>query len=163
MELTAEYRISTSPESWLDSLTISSYVFGAGYEVFRCDRNKTNSRKTSGGGVLVAVDSRLQTKMVEDDSWKTVEQVWIAIQLDNRQPFLCAVYISPDRTRDLHLINTHCRSVSSTSVVATPCDEVEILGDFNFTSITWIPIHNGVIRLDLGNLTRIIALWTSAS
>ncbi|XP_062540753.1 uncharacterized protein LOC134208822 [Armigeres subalbatus] len=84
--LDQNYDVIVFSETWHDSRTISSYVFGASYEVFRCDRIPTKSIKTTGGGVLVAIDSRLEAKMVEDDYLNTVEQVWVAVQLDMAAP-----------------------------------------------------------------------------
>lgn len=115
-----EYRLAVSDrcydiivlcETWLDYRTLSSQVFGPDYEVFRCDRNPNNSRKSTGGGVLVAVRGGLEAKAIENDSWNYVEQVWTAINLGDRTLFLCALYIPPDRVRDNELIDTHCRSV----------------------------------------------------
>ncbi|XP_065090167.1 uncharacterized protein LOC135711306 [Ochlerotatus camptorhynchus] len=48
------YDVIVFVETWLDSRTLSIQVFESEYEVFRCDRNPKNSRKSTGGGVLVA-------------------------------------------------------------------------------------------------------------
>ncbi|XP_062565690.1 uncharacterized protein LOC134227980 [Armigeres subalbatus] len=142
------YDIEVLTETWLDSRTISSYISGTGYEVFRCDRNSNNSRKSTGGGIIIAVSSRLKASVIEDDSFNTVEQVWVSIQLGGRKLFVCAVYIPPDRTRDLELIDTHCRSVFFASEIASPNDEIIVLGDFNLAGVAWVPTHNGFLRPD---------------
>ncbi|XP_062537612.1 uncharacterized protein LOC134205922 [Armigeres subalbatus] len=142
------YDIIVLTETWLDCRTISSYIFGTGHEVFRCDRNSNNSRKSTGGGIIIAVSSRLKASVIEDDSFNTVEQVWVSIQLGGRKLFVCAVYIPPDRTRDLELIDTHCRSVFLASEIASPNDEIIVLGDFNLAGVAWAPTHNSFLRPD---------------
>ncbi|XP_055645595.1 uncharacterized protein LOC129782425 [Toxorhynchites rutilus septentrionalis] len=75
------YNIVVLTETWLDSRTLSHQMFGKDYEVFRCDRNADNSRKARGGGVLVAVNSRLEARAVDNQKWICLEQVWTAITL----------------------------------------------------------------------------------
>ncbi|XP_062538678.1 uncharacterized protein LOC134206951 [Armigeres subalbatus] len=59
------------------------------------------------------------------------------------------VYIPPDRTRDIQLIESHCRSVTSVSDSAAPCPhDVMIFGDFNLAGIAWIPTHSGFFQPD---------------
>lgn len=135
-------------ETWLDSRTLSSQVFGSHYEVFRCDRNPDNSRKSTGGGVLVAVRLGLKARVVENDSWKCLEQVWVSIELGDRTLFLCALYIPPDRIGENGLIETHCGSVFTVMETAAPVDDLFILGDFNLSGISWQPSHNGFLYPD---------------
>ncbi|XP_058840551.1 uncharacterized protein LOC131696040 [Topomyia yanbarensis] len=71
-------------ETWLNDDTLSSQVFGTEYEVFRCDRSPSNSRKSTGGGVLVAVKTSLKARIVENTSWDCLEQVWTIIELGDR-------------------------------------------------------------------------------
>ncbi|XP_065083623.1 uncharacterized protein LOC135705713 isoform X2 [Ochlerotatus camptorhynchus] len=142
------YDITVLCETWLDYRTPSSQVFGPDYEVFRCDRNPNNSRKSTGGGDLVAVRSGLEAKAIENDSWNYVEQVWTAINLGDRTLFLCALYIPPDRVRDNELIDTHCWSVFTVIESATPVDEVFIFGDFNLPGVSWSPSHSGFLYPD---------------
>ncbi|XP_053685949.1 uncharacterized protein LOC128735493 [Sabethes cyaneus] len=157
-----EYRLAVSDrcydvialcETWLDSRTVSSQVFGSDYEVFRCDRNPNNSRKAIGGGVLIAVRRGLEARAIENNAWNCVEQIWTAIKLSDRTLFLCALYIAPDRVRDNDLIDVHCQSVYSIMRGATPLDEIIILGDFNLPGISWKPVHSGFLFPDPENST----------
>lgn len=49
------YDIIALTETWLNERTSSSQVFDSNYAVFRCDRCSSNSRKSAGGGVILAV------------------------------------------------------------------------------------------------------------
>lgn len=80
-------RYHSSIETWLDARIVSSYVFGDDYDVFRCDRNMQYSRKTT-GGVLIAISCNMKARVTEDNSWSTVEQVWVAIRPEGRQLYL---------------------------------------------------------------------------
>lgn len=154
---TGDYLLATSDdcydvivlnETWLDSRTLSSQVFGPGYEVFRCDRGPRNSRKSIGGGVLVAVNKKRKSRIIENDLWDSVEQVWVCIELIDRKVFLCGVYVPPDRTRDDDLIETHTRSVMSVIDMAAARNEILIIGDFNLSGIAWQSSQNGFLHPD---------------
>ncbi|XP_058817418.1 uncharacterized protein LOC131680727 [Topomyia yanbarensis] len=145
------YDIITLTGTWLDCRAFSSQIFGPEYEVFRCDRNPCNSKKLSGGGVAIAVHKQLKARVVEDDAWKCIEQIWVAIELGDRTLFLCAVYFPPDRIRDSMLIDAHIQSISHVMTRMTPVDEIAILGDFNLPGLSWQPSHSGFLYPDTDN------------
>lgn len=90
----------------------------------------------------------MKAKIVDDDEWISLEQVWIAVELNDRKLYLCAVYIPPDRIRDIDLVRTHCRSISSVVEMSSPLDELMVLGDFNLAGISWKPSHGGFLFPD---------------
>lgn len=137
-------------ETWLDSRTFSSQVFGPSYEVFRCDRSARNSTKSVGGGVLVAVKKKLKSKPIDNDSWASIEQVWVKIEFSGRNLFLCGIYIPPDRTRDMASIETHNQSIIHICAAANPEDEIVVVGDFNLPGISWQTCGNGFMHPNLG-------------
>ncbi|XP_058821205.1 uncharacterized protein LOC131683342 isoform X1 [Topomyia yanbarensis] len=152
-----EYRLAVSDnsfdiivfvETWLNDDTLSSQVFGTGYEVFRCDRNLRNSRKSTGGGVLVAVHRSLKARVVEKTCWDCLEQVWSIIELGDRKLYLCALYVPPDRVRDIEYVDAHGSSVFTFLEDAKSVDEIIILGDFNLPSISWKSSRNGFLYSD---------------
>ncbi|XP_058837448.1 uncharacterized protein LOC131693554 [Topomyia yanbarensis] len=135
-------------ETRLNDDTLSSQVFGTGYEVFRCDRSPNNSRKSTIGGVLVAVNTSLKTKIVENISWACLEQVWTIIELGDRKLYLCALYVPPDRARDIEYVEAHCSSVFTILEDANAVDEIMVLVDFNLPSISWKSSRNGFLYPD---------------
>lgn len=153
----AEYHLASSDESydiivltetWLSEHTLSRHIFGDCYEVFRTDRSTLNSSKSSGGGVLIAVHRRLKAQVVENSAWSKVEQVWVQIKLAGYSLYLCAIYLPPDRTRDLPLIETHTESLHAICTQALPVDEFVVFGDFNFPSVKWRPCSDGFLFAD---------------
>ncbi|XP_058837086.1 uncharacterized protein LOC131693350 [Topomyia yanbarensis] len=143
------YDVIALTETWLNNRTLSHQVFGSTFDVFRCDRNALNSRKTSGGGVLIAVRHGIKARVINDERWESSEQVWISVKLADRNLFLCVVYFPPDRIRDYSLIDVHLSSVSFITSIAAPSDDIVILGDFNLPGLTWCPASNGFLRLDI--------------
>ena len=142
------YDLIALTETWLDDRTKSSYLFGAEYDGFRCDRGPLNSLKKIGGGILLAVRRRLKARQIVNAEWSNLEQVWVSIQLADRKLFICTVYFPPDRTRDKHLIDTHVQSVEAITAMAKPCDEIIIIGDFNLPNLFWVPSYNGFFYPD---------------
>ncbi|XP_055609144.1 uncharacterized protein LOC129756320 [Uranotaenia lowii] len=62
------YDIIAFTETWLNDRTLSSQIFCPDYAVFRCDRSSRNSKKSSGGGVLLAVKSNLPAQLIVEVS-----------------------------------------------------------------------------------------------
>ncbi|XP_053681644.1 uncharacterized protein LOC128732421 [Sabethes cyaneus] len=147
------YEIIVLTETWLDNRTCSRQIFGPNYEVFRCDRSVLNSRKATGGGVLIAVHRQLQTFVIENVEWLPVEQEWVNIKLSDRRLFLCAIYVPPDRIRDPVILNAHINSVYQIASMASASDDIIILGDFNLPSIKWRERGNGYLYADMGSST----------
>ncbi|XP_058828439.1 uncharacterized protein LOC131688268 [Topomyia yanbarensis] len=152
-----EYRLAVSDnsfdiivfvETWLNDNTHSRQVFGTGYEVFRCDRILRNSRKYTGGGVLVSVNRSLKARVVEKTCWDCLEQVWTIIELGDRNLYLCALFVPPDRVRDIEYVDAHCSSVFTILVDAKSVDKIIVLADFNLPSISWRSSRNGLLYPD---------------
>ncbi|XP_062557283.1 uncharacterized protein LOC134222155 [Armigeres subalbatus] len=143
------YDVIVLAETWLDSRTLSSQVFGPEYEVFRCDRGPMNSRKSTGGGVLIAVIKKRKARVIYNDLWGCVEQVWVRLQLSHRSVFLCALYIPPDCVRDDSLVEAHTQSVLSVIEMTNASDEIIIIGDFNLPGISWSSSCNGFLHIDM--------------
>lgn len=139
------YDVIVFTETWLNDRTLSSQIFGSNYDVFRTDRSPNNSLKSSGGGVLIAVQRHLKAQLIDCNSWESVEQVWVMLKLAGYSLFLCAVYLPPDRTRDRTLIDAHCDSVKEITSRAHPADEIVIIGDFNFPGLRWSSASDGFL------------------
>ncbi|XP_053681571.1 uncharacterized protein LOC128732349 [Sabethes cyaneus] len=142
------YEIIVLTETWLDNRTCSRQIFGPNYEVFRCDRSIHNSRKSTGGGVSIAVHHQFKASIVENDNWLPVEQVWVTVKLADRRLFLCALYLPPDRIRDPVILNAHMNSVTAIASMASPVDEIIVMGDFNLPGLKWRGRGNGFMYVD---------------
>ncbi|XP_038122448.1 uncharacterized protein LOC119771121 [Culex quinquefasciatus] len=143
------YDVIAVTETWLKASTLSTQVFGNGYEVFRGDREQfVNSQKRDGGGVAIAVRHGLRARIVVSDEWKCAEQVWVAIDLDDHTVFICAAYIPPDQTSSANVFEINAASVLAVSAMARPYDELIVLGDFNLPGLIWRPSGDGFLYAD---------------
>lgn len=127
------YDIVILTETWLNSSVLSTELFDDRYIVYRRDRD---GRKKDGGGVLIAVLKKINSKrMVQWES--QCEDLWITIEVQFsksiRQIALCAVYLPPPvicSTLDNFL---DCCNVVLEQTGLYTC----IVGDFNLGNIKW--------------------------
>ncbi|XP_062558083.1 uncharacterized protein LOC134222958 [Armigeres subalbatus] len=80
-------------ETWLDDRIYSAQLFNRQYEIFRNDRNRLNSYKLRGGGVLIAI--------------------WVKIKTQQRSVSVGVLYLPPDRKSDLNCIENHNNSIGT--------------------------------------------------
>lgn len=144
----SEYDVIVLTETWLDNQILSTQLFGDSYAVFRTDRNPLNSRKLRGGGVLIAVSSRLCCSAEPSQVSDTLEQIWVRIKLQTCSVSVGVVYIPPDRKDDLSLIQRHCDSVSSVLANLKPHDFAFLFGDYNHPNMHWTTSEDGGLRSD---------------
>ncbi|ETN67978.1 hypothetical protein AND_000191 [Anopheles darlingi] len=116
-------------ETWLDGSIPSALL---------CDRDASNSRRSRGGGVLIACTNHVASCSVALGG-HSLEMLWVRVRLGRETLFIGAVYLPPDRSSsapDLEKINEY-----SSLIVERmgPHDHMLLLGDFNQLSITWLP------------------------
>lgn len=61
--------------------------------------------------------------------------MWVSIKLGDRTLFLWALYIPPDRKREVSLMESHCQSLFSILEIARHRDEVVVIGDSSGTTM----------------------------
>lgn len=117
----------------MNSSVSSSELFDSRYVVYRKDRSTDLHSK--GGGVLIAVLKRFQSKrMIEWES--SLEELWLMIEFPSactiKQISICAIYLpSPIKKTSLELFFKNCTTIIEHS------NHNCIIGDFNLSSIDW--------------------------
>lgn len=139
-------------ETWLDDTISNLQLFGTEYEVFRRDRNSSNSTKAKGGGVLIAVHRRFPAGYVFPNFCPNLEQVWVKVLYGSVHLFLGAFYLPPDRKHDLQLLNSHTSSIENVCSQLKNNDLLYLCGDYNLSTVNWRPMF-----LDGPNLIPCIA------
>lgn len=81
-------------ETWLSPSISNSELDFNNYIIYRCDRSPLTSVYKRGGGVLVAVRSHLNSKML-NVTVKCIEHVFVQIKLRSNVIIICCVYIPP--------------------------------------------------------------------
>jgi len=77
---TSFFNIIAFSETWLSDNISNSELNINNYAIYRCDRSLSNSNCDVGGGVLIAVDSNLKSKILHV-SIKSVEHLFVHLQL----------------------------------------------------------------------------------
>ena len=144
----SNYDVIVLTETWLDDSVYSTQLFGGLYTVFRTDRNHRNSRKTHGGGVLIAVSKSLTCCMELASVCDYVEHLWVRVKIGSSSLSIGVAYLPPDRKNDLSLIEGHVESVGAVCSRLKDEDSIILLGDYNQSSVYWKVLDNGNVEMD---------------
>ena len=104
-----------------------------GFTIFRQDRNNNNSRKSEGGGVLIAISSTINSIQISIPE-NRVEQIYVRINYLYRKIIVGAVYISSDSKAETYL--WHDETLAHLNDIYTS-HEMMIFGDYNLRKVTW--------------------------
>ncbi|XP_055543189.1 uncharacterized protein LOC129728762 [Wyeomyia smithii] len=143
----SNYDVIILTETGLSDCIDSLQIFGSSYNVFRCDRSRINSNKTTSGGVLIAVHHRHTSTLVRTRHGEILEQVFVKAMVGCNRLLIGAVYIPPDRSRDPQLMDEHVTSVNELCDHASFADQVLICGDYNQPRLQWCESTDGKVLL----------------
>ncbi|XP_055603912.1 uncharacterized protein LOC129752143 [Uranotaenia lowii] len=131
--LELDYDVFAFCETNLDASISDRMIFPETFSVYRCDRSPTNSDKTSGGGVLIAVNNRFTSTLINESNCN--EEVTVKLVIDKIEIFICSIYIPPASGYQRHV--SHTANVGSLVKSISPDSKVIIIGDFNLKNTTW--------------------------
>ncbi|XP_055634047.1 uncharacterized protein LOC129774352 [Toxorhynchites rutilus septentrionalis] len=131
------YEVIILIETGLDDSVNSLQLFGTDFNVFRCDRSPRNSRKTTLGGVLIAVSSHHKSVEVRTMHGNNLEQVCVSACIREKRLMLCAVYIPPDRSQNVGVIDAHLSTLHELRDIMPDGNLLLACGDYNQPNITW--------------------------
>ena len=143
-----DYDVVVLTETWLDLHVNSVQLFGNVFTVYRCDRNRQNSSKTRGGGVLIAISRRLTSYADPTLVCDTLEQLWVKITTAERNISIGVIYLPPDRKADVNSIEDHIRSIGSIASCLNPNDLSLLFGDYNQPNLVWSQLSDGTVSVD---------------
>lgn len=120
-------------ETWLiDNINNNEFV-SENYAIFRRDRNRDTSDKTSGGGVLIAAKAALLCNEVQEFRSSNAEDIWISISINRSVFYICCAYIPPNDVLRLSAFRNNVERVLG--IIGN--EKVVIMGDFNLPGIEW--------------------------
>ncbi|XP_055645635.1 uncharacterized protein LOC129782527 [Toxorhynchites rutilus septentrionalis] len=131
-------------ETGLNDSINSEQLSGPEFNVYRCDRNLCNSSKSSFGGVLIAIAAKHVSYFIVTLSGSAIEQVCVAASIRGTKISMCAVYIPPDRSRDVAAFDQHVASVREICDKVSPNEVVLVCGDYNQPRLSWVRNDNEV-------------------
>lgn len=120
-----------------NQMTESTQLFDSSYTVYRQDRSSSNSSKSSGGGVLLAIRSCLKSRLLSPPENSSVEHLWVAVTAQKSTVFICVIYTPPDMVNNDALIDKHLEWLDWIVSQMGVNDNVIVLGDFNLRGIIW--------------------------
>lgn len=109
--------------------------FPVNYIVYRCDRSADSSEKSSGGGVLLAVNSKFSSQLLE--SPQSIECVCIKMETAGNTLIIISAYIPPKSP--IQVYSTFSRYVNNL-MMNNSCEDTSflVMGDFNLPNLVWI-------------------------
>jgi hypothetical protein len=81
-------------KTWLSDIISNSELGFNNYIIYRCDRSPLNNNYSRGGGVLIAVNVNLKSKLLKI-SINSVEHIFVSLHLDNSYFIIGCGYIPP--------------------------------------------------------------------
>ena len=137
-------------ETWLIPTINNNEFIDDRYLVFRCDRNRTTTRKSDGGGVLMAVLRKYNPICIPSSQLGTLdqylEQIAIIIPSCNNSShtLICAAYV-PNNI-PFAVYNTFFDNMDNL-IDSIKTDSILLLGDFNIPTAQWAKLNPGQIDM----------------
>lgn len=100
--LSEDHDLNAITETWCDNSVHDSELCDPRYQLFRRDRDLTATKKTRGGGVLLAVKSEVFAEKVDAVSTQGIEALFVRLYLDYKSVLVCVVYFSPGSTAETY-------------------------------------------------------------
>ncbi|XP_031332835.1 uncharacterized protein LOC116163124 [Photinus pyralis] len=135
------YDVICLTETWLNQdISSSELQISSNYNVYRQDRNILTSNLKRGGGVLIAVNKTLMSKLIST-TVDNVEHIFVLVMFLGKCYIIGNVYIPPNSHSDVY--DLHCTATEN--VLNRYPDHVLILcGDYNLPNIKWINDQYGL-------------------
>lgn len=150
--LAATFSIYVFTETALHETVQSTEVFPSDFVVYRCDRSEKMSKKSSKGGVLVAVEKSFDSELITTYEENGYEQVWVKVSRGRRKIVIASIYILPSQPIEVYQAHMECIN-KIVSGLKPDCD-VLIYGDFNLPRLEWQidEITKSMIPLNLSSV-----------
>ena len=135
------YDIYFLTETWLDGNIKSAELGLDNHKIHRCDRSSSTSTKKKGGGVLIAVDSKLPSRKINTKN-NDIEQLFVLTNTPSGKLILGCVYFPP--TSDSLMYQKHCEDIE---LLFTKYPEAKFIltGDYNLPNLEWKGTEDPII------------------
>lgn len=98
----SNYDIVALTETWINNSHKSEEFFNQDYVVYRRDRDYDNLNVDRGGGVLIAVNSNIQSEMMPLNCCVSDEILCVKFKIENFNYLVFAVYIRPGQPVEVY-------------------------------------------------------------
>lgn len=135
--IATDYDVVVLTETWLNDEICSPQLFGDLYTVYRNDRDPFSTGKSRGGGVLIAVSTRLTSSELPKATNQRLEQLWVLIHGTGHNVCIGVVYLSPESARTSDHMELLVNSTADVVEFLKPNDICGLFGDFNQPNLFW--------------------------
>lgn len=152
------YDVIVLTETWLNENKFDFEFFDPRFIVYRKDRSESNIDAGKGGGVLIAIDSKYNSEIVEIPEMDSLEAICVKINLQSSGSclYIYGLYIQCGSNEDVYL--SHLNALLKAHSMVNHGDIFVAVGDFNMSSIKWSCNDDGFDYLPLiGDSTSIPA------
>lgn len=132
-----DYDVILLCETWLNDKFLDGEFFDDRYVVYRDDRDSLITKKSRGGGCLIAVKRNISSKRI--DSFELgQDDIWVSVShADNSKTFFNVKYIGC-RSK-LPTYQAHLNRINEVMNDGEPNSKFVLCGDYNLEgSITWV-------------------------
>ncbi|KAG5863771.1 hypothetical protein JTB14_035128 [Gonioctena quinquepunctata] len=132
----SDFSVICLTETWLNSSVISAELFNTNYNIFRQDRSESGSPKSDGGGVIMTSKQGFHAAL-QVNLQSEAGDLWISLDAKNGEKLhICYIYLPPGDTIAYYSFLSKLRQNQHTFNI----NPVQILGDFNFPTVEWVPV-----------------------
>lgn len=136
-----DYDIIVLSETWLCINKFSGEFFHIRYTVYRKDRADSGIDTDRGGGVLIAVDSKIDSEIVVIPELESLEAICVKLNLNSSRILIYGLYIQHGSTEEVY--SAHLSAIIKAYSVLQHGDIFLVTGDFNMPAIQWVANEDG--------------------
>lgn len=129
--LANNYDVIVFTETGLSDSYLDAEIVDNRYTLYRQDRNYKEVNKKRGGGVLVAVLNKYESKQLFNNNNSAIECLWIKINLRYESLIVSVVYFPPNSKMDIYAY--YWESMEKLETITN--SNIVIMGDFNLYEV----------------------------
>lgn len=135
-----DYEIIAFTETWLNSSVFNAELFTSRYSVFRTDRDFDSLGCSRGGGVLIAVDSKINSEEIRINlnGLTSIDLVAVRIFIGGKILYIFVIYIPPNTS--ITVYENIFEYFFSLKYIYN--SDILILGDFNIPNFSLNVLNN---------------------
>lgn len=132
---TSIYDVIALTETWLRPSQSASEFLSDIYKSYRKDREESALLESHGGGVLIAINSKLDSEQIITPEMSSLECVCVKITLSDCCIYIYCTYIQPNASHEAYC--EHLTAIKSINTLR-PNDIMMVCGDFNLPNVQWL-------------------------
>lgn len=145
----SDYDVFVFSETWLNDGKFDAEFFDPRFSVYRKDRSKSSIEASKGGGVLISIDSKYDSELINFPEMDPLEAIFVKINLrsSNSCLYIYGLYIQYDSSEGVY--TSHLNALVKSHSMISHGDIFVAVGDFNMPTVKWLKNDEGFDYLPL--------------